>query len=157
LFVFLSLAAVQTQPSWDGAVAEDHFITRAQHQSQDVERTVLGACTLLSCVHATNCWTANFPWFVTHVWNLCRWSMTSFSRTFSIERFAILKAPRWFAQWLDVCVQYGATSPPLVQPEQRMALSRWFIVGSVVICWRQFWWRNGADFQIWSSVPLIKN
>jgi len=50
LFVFLLLTAVQTQPSWDGAavsglsVAEEHFITRTQHQSQDVERTVVGCC-----------------------------------------------------------------------------------------------------------------
>ena len=128
LLVFLLLIAVQTQPSWDGAagsglsVAEVLFITRMQHQSQDAERTVMGACTFLSCVHATNRWTANFPWFVTHVWNLCVWSLTSFSPTFSVEPAAILKAPRWFAQWIDVFVQYGATSQPLVQPEQHISL-----------------------------------
>jgi hypothetical protein len=73
----LLFTAVQTQPSWDGSavsglsVAQVPFNTITHHQSQDVERTVLCTCTMLSCVHATNRWTANFPWFVTHVWNLC--------------------------------------------------------------------------------------
>jgi hypothetical protein len=43
------------------SVAEVHLITRTQHQSQDVEMTVLCASTLLSCVHATNRWTAELP------------------------------------------------------------------------------------------------